>query len=347
MALVIFIALAFVAIAASLWFYMQYSAVREAGRANQQDFAGIVGKVFDQQEGWELRVELDAEYDFRYGSQAYGAVADQLGKAVVYDGMNPLLGWENPGAVQDALGNSVVQGDLPEPYVSVKSLLSHYENKYREHKQLIADLESKLAARRDEVGEKVKALAALRTELMDTLNEAINEYARNMDELRSEFDGMQNMYQAATAKTDEWRQKLDVAQNEWQAKEATLRQDAERYKELYDKLRRGEKIEETMQAKGKVLELQRARGLLVLEGGQDAGIELNSEFIVYSETRAGVRTRKGVVVVNQVKDLTALAIIGKQDEMMLVGDLFVSREVWDRFHGPRVVTPEVGGGVVP
>ena len=335
MALVIFIVLAFIAIGASIWFYQQLSTVSQAVKQNQDEFRTTVANRF-RENGWELTTKPAAEFSLEYQREAYDQVVRQLEKAATYEELLPLLGWESVQGVQSKLTRqgSPIQSVMPEPYITLNGLIGEYEGRYIRLTARVAELEKQRDEAKKLNTEQLAAARQREQEDLDKYNAAIRRHRDAMDESGKQFKNMNAMYDQARDETKEWQQEFAGAKQEWQGRETELREEIDTWKELYDATRPGALKAETMEPAGKLLEIDTRYQFVMLEGGKDIDQEKNTSVVVYSESHMGQRARKGELLINDVKEKTSLATIVKRekDEQLLVGDLYVTGEVWEKFY---------------
>ena len=346
-ALVIFIVLAFIGIGAGIYLFQQYAILKQAVMANQRSFEGNVGSVFKRQL-WDLTREIGAEYGFEYDEKAHQDVAGKLALAADQEAMVPLVGWKNSGEVRSALQLSPVQTEQPEAYSTVAGLLSFYEQEYKALTDRARNLQQQVANQQQIIDDKAAELAKVQNGLEQQINQATTDYKNALAQHRKDFNDMKQMYEQARGEVKQGREDYDKAQQRWETILAEVRKEADGWKELYQKVVGGGKIEEArLTAAGKVLEVEPIHEFAVLEGGEDTGRTTNQKFTVYSEAPGGVRTRKGEVHISKVEKTTSLATIFNQKQQILRGDMFVSNEVWEKFYPPARVAEVPKPAVVP
>ncbi len=336
-ALVIFIVLAFVGIGAGIYLFQQYAILKEAVRENQLAFESNIATVFKDQK-WDLGREIGAEYGLHYDEQAFRDVAGKLELAAEQEAMVPLLGWKNSGEVKGALQLSAAQAEQPEAYATVAGLLGFYEERYKALTERARSLEQQVANQQQITQDKAAELAKVQSNLMQQINNATTDYKNALAQHRKEFADVKQMYERARDELKQSRDDYQKAQQRWEAMLGEVRKEADGWKELYQNVIRGIKVEEVgLKAAGKVLEVEPLHELVVLEGGDDAGRKVNQKFVVYAEAPGGVRTRKAEVHISKVEKTTCLATIFNQAQQILRGDQFVSNEVWEKLYPPARV----------
>lgn len=333
-ALVVFIVLAFAGIGVSIWLYQQNTIIRQAAATNQGYFRREVGALFDEQ-NWTLDERVDSPYGFRYGEDAYRQVEQRLQDAAMLEKMRPELGWDTYEPLHEAVVNSPAQQDATHKYDDLRGLFGHYEERYQSLNDRVAKLSRDLQTTKNQLDDKTKAMDAMQKRLEKEKNQAIAEHKEAIGNLREQYNEMQQMYQETRRKLQDWQKKFDQAQKDWEQKLNKAQSEVGQWKQAYRQATRGpEKIKE-LKADGEVLSVEPRRELVVLAGGEDTGRKRNQTFVVYTRTPAGARKKKGTVVSNNVYETTTLATVRLQHAQLLEGDLFVPREVWNRFYGRR------------
>lgn len=331
-ALVVFIVLAFGGIGMSIWLYQQNTIIQQAARANQQYYEREVASIFEEQE-WPLDTAVDATYGFRYGEEAYSQTGEKLQDAVLLQEMRPVLGWNTPESITEKLQESPAQQDLTETYDSLRGLLGYYEQEYQRLRQRTQELKGNLESTEKQLADKSEAMNQMQNSLMKEKNEAIAQHKKDMEDLRNQYNEMKQMYQETQQKLQDWQKKFDQAQQEWENRLAEAKNEAQDWKQLYQRATAEDQEVEKLVSAGRVLSVEPRHEFVVLEGGSDEDWEKNQRFVIYTESPAGVRTMKGQVVINNVYDTTSLATILSQQEQLMDGDMFVQQKTWNKFQG--------------
>jgi len=328
-ALVIFVVLTFVAGGAAVWLAQQASAAKMALKENQDAFRGAVAAYFEEQ-GAPLEEET-GPYDIRFGPKAYGGVRSYLDRATSYEEVVKLVGWSSPDAVEEALRISPIQKGLGAAYQTVSGLLGAYEQSFADQKDAIEKLRASVDSLQDQLKEKTETIAETESNLRGEINKVAREFNSKLDEWHQKNQRLVETYEAQRKETAQCQQKYDKDIAEANAKIAKLQEKVEELKKL-QALRFGEQKPRKLVAEGKILQVERAYKLVIVEGGEDVQRKTDQTLVVYSQSPTGKRTKKGQVIVTDVHKYTASATVIEENEQIAEGDLFVSTKVWDEFH---------------
>ena len=340
-ALVIFVVLTFIAAGAAVWFYQQASAARIAMNQNQEAFKKQIVQYFSQQD-WDMATATEpGVLNVQYDSSSYSAVRAQLQKAATFEKLSTVTGWKSPSAAKAVLADADLSEDLNAQYETVSGLLAAYEQAYNDKKQTNADLARKVKSLNEQLNQKTKALANAEESLNAKLNDAISEYDQNVDEWAEKHKKLAQTHQEQTEKTEQWRQRYRQAKDEAEQKMENLQTELAQWKETVQKLRAGEQPEK-MTAQGEVLELDRQYKIAMVGGGEDLNRKRDERLVVYKETAAGKRIKKGEVVVTKVHPHTAATTVVSEveDAMISEGDSCVTLDTWKHFEGSKAASSE-------
>jgi len=343
-ALVIFVVLTFISAGAAVWFYQQASAAKIAVNKNQDAFDAQVAQYFSQQ-NWDMPKEAEpGVLNVRYGSSSFSAVQAQLQKAATFEELRDVVGWESPSAAKQVLASAALTRDLGTEYQTISGLLTGYEQEYGDLRQANADLRGKMDSLQQQLAQKTKALTDTETNLRDELNKATSDYGKNLDEWAQKHKDLAQTHQEQTEQTEQWRERYRQAKDEAEQKMQDLQGELAQWKETVRKLRGGEQPEK-MAAQGQVLELDRQYQIIMVGGGDDLERERDQRLVIYMETAAGERIKKGEVIVTKVHPHTAAAtiVIEGEDAKISEGDSCVTIETWKRFMGSKAASSESSG----
>jgi myosin heavy subunit len=342
-ALVIFIVLAVAGIGSAVWFFQQYRIVSQAVATHQESFDQTVAGIF-RDRNWELSSQPGAEYGFRYGAEAYQDVAERLRLAGRYEDMRPLLGWETPQAVENALELTPAEGD----YEAISGLLSFYEKEYQRLTERVDELQGQVKNQEQMLRQKTAQLEQVQQNLEQELANEVQKHQEAMAELRGQYEQTLQQYREARQAVQQCNEQLQQAREEWKQELAQARDTADEWKRLYQQLASPPQ-QEKLQPAGVVLDVEPSRDFVMLAGGEDAGRKRNETYVIYTTGPQGRRQRKAVVLVNSVFNKTSLATISSQTDTILEGDPFVSQKVWERFRPQTAALerPTEQGGASP
>jgi len=343
-ALVIFVVLTFIAGGAAVWFYQQASAAKIAMQENQDSFEKQIAQYFSQQ-NWDMpKAAEPGVLNVRYDSSSYSAVRSQLQKAATFEELAAVTGWKSPSAAQQVVAQAAITEDLGTEYQTISGLLSGYEQEYGDLTQTNADLRGKMDSLQQQLAQKTEALTQTESDLRDQLNKATSDYEQNLEEWADKHQNLAKTHQEQTEKTEQLRERYRQAQEQAEQKMNQLQDELAQWKETVQELRAGEQPEK-MTAQGQVLELDRQYKIAMVGGGEDLGRKRDQRLIVYKETAAGERIKKGEVVVTKVHPHTAAATIVSQaeDARISEGDSIVSLDTWKHFMGSKSASGESSG----
>ena len=340
-ALVIFVVLTFIAAGAAVWFYQQASAAKIAMKENQDAFEQQIAQYFSQQ-NWDMPTEAEpGVLQVDYGSSAYSAVQAQLQKAATFEELSAVTGWKSPSAAQQVIAQAALTKDLGTEYQTISGLLSGYEQEYTDLRQANADLRNQMNSLQQQLAQKTKALTDTETNLRDQLNQATSDYQQNLDEWAQKHKNLAQTHQEQTEQTEQWRERYRQARDEAEQKMEDLQTELAQWKETVQKLRAGEGPEK-MAAQGQVLELDRQYKIVMVGGGEDLGRKRDERLVIYKETAAGERIKKGEIIVTKVHPHTAAGTIVSEadDAMISEGDSCVTVDIWKRFQGNQAASSD-------
>ncbi|MDP6439049.1 MAG: hypothetical protein QGH74_05405 [Candidatus Brocadiia bacterium] len=337
--MVIAIVVAFVAIGASVFLLQQLSRSKNTLRANQDAFEEHVEACFVE-EGWgHLQKaatpgeEAGEEANVRFSHEAFEAVRGKLEDAATYEEVTPVTGWEIAENAKSALDGSPLQAALQPRSNTLRELLERYESEYTrliEREAALSaenrDLTGKLFAQNEDFTRELDRITNEFTLATQRGADAVAEAAVRHDQLRREI--AENRDEKLQA-----QEELDGLRRAWGAERGRLDKEVAYWRARYfDWI--GHAEEEGLKPDGELLAVDRGYEIVTLAGGEDAGRQPNTKYVVYSVSPAGGISIRGRVVINRVLPLTSIAAILGKVAPMMTGDQFVAEPVWDRFHAP-------------
>ncbi len=337
--MVIAIVVAFVAIGASVFLFLQLSRSKNTLRANQDAFEEHVEACFVE-EGWgHLQKaatpgeEAGEEANVRFSHEAFEAVRGKLEDAATYEEVTPVTGWEIAENAKSALDGSPLQAALQPRSNTLRELLERYESEYTrliEREAALSaenrDLTGKLFAQNEDFTRELDRITNEFTLATQRGADAVAEAAVRHDQLRREI--AENRDEKLQA-----QEELDGLRRAWGAERGRLDKEVAYWRARYfDWI--GHAEEEGLKPDGELLAVDRGYEIVTLAGGEDAGRQPNTKYVVYSVSPAGGISIRGRVVINRVLPLTSIAAILGKVAPMMTGDQFVAEPVWDRFHAP-------------
>jgi len=342
--LVVFIVIAFTAMATTVMFYNDSRTAKLSIANNQKQFADAVKQVFVQN-GWELSEKNPDELGIRFDLQSYQQVAEKLNVAADYENaVLPLVGWDSIAGMQDALKTSPAQQQAADQgqsgFNTVRGLLGFYESAYTQQASDINDLRNQVAALSKQKDQLQSALSAREKELNQQINQLQQAHKAELDKRQKDYADLMASFDEQRRKTEEAQLKL---QQEINARKADVSRLRDQIAALQEEVRQltvpGEGLELT--ADGKVISVDGEFDVAFLEGGKDRGYEKNDTFVVYGLTPDGKERFKGLIKISEVSDTTSRASIVSEKEFILEGDYFVTTKQWDLFHPQQ--TAAAGG----
>jgi hypothetical protein len=326
----------------AIWFYQQSQRAKEAILADQQAFKQTVVQHFTNA-GWDLSTQSPSDLGFEYVRETYSDVVQKLAEATEYEQeVQPLLGWESLGGMRDAVAASPVQQEGESSYATVRGLLARYEHLYASLSQRVEEL-------RQGNEQLTQQVAATRAELVESdrrhgeqMSAAARDFERNVAELRDANEDLNSRLAQKREEVEAWSRKHQQAVSEHRREAVDLREEAARWRTLYDEEIAGPGERERLVAEGEVLEVYPEYDFVMIQGGRDRNVKENDRFVVYAMTPDGLGKRKGVVLVGQVHEHSALATIAEEDTYILEGDYFVSVQRWEQFHEEVAATGSGG-----
>ena len=261
------------------------------------------------------------------------AVRGKLEDAATYEEVTPVTGWEIAENAKSALDGSPLQADLQPRSNTLRELLERYESEYTrliERETALSaenrDLTGKLFAQKEDFTRELDRITNEFTLATQRGADAVAEAAVRHDQLRREI--AENRDEKLQA-----QEELDGLRRAWGAERGRLDKEVAYWRARYfDWI--GHAEEAGLKPDGELLAVDRGYEIVTLAGGEDAGRQPNTKYVVYSVSPAGGISIRGRVVINRVLPLTSIAAILGKVAPMMTGDQFVAEPVWDRFHAP-------------
>jgi len=343
-ALVFFVVLAIVGIGGTVWFYQQFRLAKNAIAATEEAVNTTVAESF-RTANWELPTQDPSQFGVTFTSESYRAAAAKLEEAREYlHVVKPLLGYADVATLQNALRSAEIQPELVTPpeggeprlaYDSVQAVLERYGQEHIRLTQARTSLAAKNASLKKDLDEANKALVERQNEHQLKINELVAAH-------RQAITKLEEGRTASNAARDAERAAKLAAEQKVQAKEAER---LAQMQELRAEIRKLEKrikeltappageTEERLVPVGEVIAVK--SGFITIGGGENKDIGVNSEYVVYSETPDGKRTRKALVRVGRVyENVSEVYVLATASEEALAeGDLYCSEVDWNRFAG--------------
>lgn len=329
-ALVFFVVLAFVGIGGSIWFYQQLLLKDGALVATNNAIDEAIAAKFTEH-GANLPSTTDAT-GLRYGREQLAEVSPWLDDAAMLRGpMREAVGYDTPEEVRVALTEAPGDRD----FTSVEDALGFYATNY-------PNLQSQLKAAQDQV-----------TDLEGRIADNKQKHDNELTALRNELQAARKAYNEDLDKeraiNQEQAKDLAAVRNELKKTEDTL---DERERLFRQRLAEFQTTIDTLQARidqleapvvpmepieliaeGEVTAFNEDKGLRVIQGGEEQGVNTNDRFVVYSVQPDGTVTKKGVIQVSRVLDVISefFVVEPEGDQTIEKEDNYVSVDTWNQY----------------